>query len=461
MSSDSKDQQSKPILDREAFQQLLAAAFVLQQHNDRLSQENPGLPAALREIQLMAGRRDLDLRSALSLVAERLRKLSNASGVSICVIDDGSLRPLACAGSAAHVPGGAVAANSLVATEQLCNGRVFHCPDAEGDVRLDYALCRHARIGSLWAVAIPAEGGVAGLIELRSTSTNRFAEIEESGRWAAGFVRALLDRDAERAGPGLARPHQPEHTATQASQRPTLNGQTSECRVCGEALREDEAFCGHCSMPRFPAAGKENLQSKWASMWFMQRAKKVLSGRRTDEDEARLTEAASPAAAIHPLRVTPVVTEARVGAGALAVAHPAEPQEIWGPLRSAVERGKLASFARQTLDASERWLRSGWPRLPAKRLVLASAAVALALFIVEWSAPQLAFLLAELGLAQAVPHARAYSGNPEVRVWVDANTGLYYCPGSNLYGKTPGGHFARQRAAEQDEMEPATRMPCW
>jgi hypothetical protein len=65
----------------------------------------------------------------------------------------------------------------------------------------------------------------------------------------------------------------------------------------------------------------------------------------------------------------------------------------------------------------------------------------------------------ELGLA-VPPPSPAYRGNPDTRVWEDERTALYYCPGSDLYGKTERGKFATQREAQQDQFEPTFRRPC-
>jgi hypothetical protein len=40
------------------------------------------------------------------------------------------------------------------------------------------------------------------------------------------------------------------------------------------------------------------------------------------------------------------------------------------------------------------------------------------------------------------------------------HTALYYCPGSDLYGKTTGGKMASQRDAQQDQFQPALRKSC-
>jgi len=69
-------------------------------------------------------------------------------------------------------------------------------------------------------------------------------------------------------------------------------------------------------------------------------------------------------------------------------------------------------------------------------------------------------LLIGLGLAEA-PEAPEYNeGNPDTEVWLDLQTALYYCPGSDLYGKTAKGKLATQRDAQLDQFEPAYRKPC-
>jgi GAF domain-containing protein len=69
-------------------------------------------------------------------------------------------------------------------------------------------------------------------------------------------------------------------------------------------------------------------------------------------------------------------------------------------------------------------------------------------------------LLIGLGLAEAPDEAPEYKGNPDTQVWVDLHTALYYCPGSDLYGKTPKGKLSTQREAQLDQFEPAYRKAC-
>lgn len=68
--------------------------------------------------------------------------------------------------------------------------------------------------------------------------------------------------------------------------------------------------------------------------------------------------------------------------------------------------------------------------------------------------------LVSLGLADPPTPAQQYEGNPDVSVWVDLRTALYYCPTNDLYGKTEKGQYMTQRQAQIDQFEPASRKVC-
>jgi hypothetical protein len=70
-------------------------------------------------------------------------------------------------------------------------------------------------------------------------------------------------------------------------------------------------------------------------------------------------------------------------------------------------------------------------------------------------------LLIGLGLAEPPEQPEyKYQGNPDTQVWVDLSTAQYYCPGSDLYEKTPKGKLSSQRDAQLDQFEPAYRKAC-
>ncbi len=150
------------------------------------------------------------------------------------------------------------------------------------------------------------------------------------------------------------------------------------------------------------------------------------------------------------------------------------PQSPWGSARKAHE---WLEAVRTQGKPGRQWLASQWQRRRANIYVAIAAAILLAVTFGwgSWQAPVTSAsssaassdphltawekLLVSLGLAEAPP-APLYTGNPDTLVWVDVHTALYHCPGSELYGKTPDGRFAKQVEAQQDQFEPANRKAC-
>ena len=51
-------------------------------------------------------------------------------------------------------------------------------------------------------------------------------------------------------------------------------------------------------------------------------------------------------------------------------------------------------------------------------------------------------------------------GNPNVRVWVNTNTGVYHCPNSRWYGKSKSGNYMAQKEAQAKGYRPAYGIVC-
>jgi len=97
------------------------------------------------------------------------------------------------------------------------------------------------------------------------------------------------------------------------------------------------------------------------------------------------------------------------------------------------------------------------------------AAILLAACALMWptgSAPQQAKLspmeriLVAIGVAEAPAPVIQSVGDPNINVWVDPHTALYYCPGEEQYGKTPDGRVSSQHDAQMDRFQPAGRAVC-
>jgi len=545
---------TKPALDESSFQQLLAAAYVVQQHNDGARAKDPAQATSsvlseIAEIQSLVRGGDLDLAAAAQLTTDRLQKIIRADSVAICLVMGGSLQCIAETKNA-RISGSRDAIPSIVPIDRLRAGDLFQSRDAQKDICLDATHCRERGVASVIAAPIHCFDEFDGLIEAHWTRSNAFQEGDmRATRLMAGLISGVLERKAraeerrsrfaaagtqsisetvrhqEEQEVDTARPaaHPVSYQAAESGLRilpletvdevpaaPSMeqagaDALPGECRVCGRRFGHDEEFCGQCSMPRVAGARSEDLQSKWASLWYMQRAQETQPRSPSLPLVKPSAEITSSAPESFLTVAIPENPEPKVS-GAPAVRVWQVPERDTRPAVAATRRSYLSgsqdvpSFTVGTddgfsnarfIDASNpltpgtsaspspvadaspdllhRTWQTVWARMYRRHATLALSAVGLLLLflmLAVWPSStnsQLTWfqsVLVELGLADVPARAPVLSGNPDVRVWVDVHTALYYCPGSDLYGKTPSGHFASQHDAQVDEFEPASRVAC-
>jgi hypothetical protein len=515
------DAKPKPALDESFFQQLLAAAYVVQEHAATLrpsalpsqSAEKTSRPSAVptrsaeklakvAPIQNVLRNGTLGIPGSAKLVADNLLQLTAAAGVSVSLISNGFLDCVAESGSPASIPGSSIASHSLVATERLKAGNVFDSEDTFTDIRLDAELCKSMGVKSLLAVPVLSFGQLAGLIELRWDRDYLFQEADIAVcRLAASSLSELLEgkplqtqEDATEPtaqaaaiaftesavlaqvpdGEDLEANHPAKETTPVGSVPPppessvnplsvSKNAEQS-CRICGRSFGANEAFCGFCSMPRFATAPAKELQSKWASLWYMQQAQDVL--------EERPSTIEPPSARTPPAENTSSVEPVLAPATAVSSATTEQPA-------LAAERGESFSYFKplaETYDAPDSddifGEKSLWSRLRGfrskvglKDAVLAVIATMLAFGVFSaWpsSSGGLTWFqstMIRFGIYHSAARSPVY-GNPDLNVWVDAQTAVYYCPGSEQYGNTAEGHFTTQREALQAHSQPASGLAC-
>jgi hypothetical protein len=534
----------KPVLDESSFQQLLAAAYVVQQHNDSLWTKLPQLDTArllaeISDMQAQASR--LELPIAAKLITERLFSMIAATGVSLSLIKDGYLDCLAESGVPAKVPGSSIASHSLVATERLKAGEVFESGDSHHDIRLDANLCDGLAVGSLIAAPVVRFGQLTGLIEVRWARPHAF---EETGVFAcrlmASLVTGILEREAlpgAGAEPGVtevvtssesvekvtipeavtevsanqaaiktkstaagqltlteseageknsaASASVDEHGLTEpadsegdqargeeispnAVEEASANGLIatavpSNCRICGQPLRANESFCGHCSMPRAAANPNENLQSKWASLWFIQQAKAAPGINESEnENEALRAPVTSKIATTADSEAASSVNHGETQLDPVQTFNPNHQFSYFEPVMLEHDAASEMKFWERAAAAAST-SKSALRKLRAKDIALIIVASVLAVGVISaWpSNGRLTWfgsMMVRMGLARhSVP---AFAGNPAVNVWVDEQTSLYYCPGEDRYGSTSAGHFTTQLEAEQSQLHPGSGLVC-
>jgi len=257
----------------------------------------------------------------------------------------------------------------------------------------------------------------------------------------------------------------------------------ASCRACGHQFGADEEFCGSCGLSRALAISSEDLQGKWASLWYKQRAQAAVREEKHSCYELSPATPIAPKEELSAVRLenveddltspgieeniaehaTPIPSE---DFGDYNAFHLATIPDVIPTPSSANPRGTpIWESVRKVLEALRDQVHT------TRDAAIATGSAVLLLILVLWSlwptdvsakagASWFDSVLAKVGLADAPAQASSYSGNSDIRVWVDVHTALYYCPGSDLYGKTPGGHFSRQQTAQKDQFEPASGNAC-
>lgn len=519
---------STPALDEAAFQQMLEAAYVLQERSEspppvRPTLDPAGTLAEIARTQELLRSKDNDLHASARLIAERLQKITSATAIAVVLIHQDQLEYCAAVGTVAPMAGMAMpidsslseflestAANPAHVAELLQRhdskspflfpvyheGKVSGLLDvrfAEGDAirgqevqicqvmagLLGEAIARAAK--SEWKQALAAERAtmLEVLERLRPQLERLAAESIEANPVAE---EPAIQIDAAEPAPESTSP-EIEALLSAISQTSEQDGAGSSCGQCGYQFEENELFCGRCGTPRSMDSQTEAPQMPEEEFVAPKIELEpdlhlVSQPPLTPAIESTLTQSSSEVASTD-------------GASALALNHPAETVEAVEP---EVEEQKPAIVPQQPEPVSPatwtsasqvlKWLQSLeksnspgriWLARHSGDISIALSALVLLVALTGWglhpgqyrasqsqTAPRLTLferMLVSLGVAEAPP-VPVTAGNPNVWVWVDVHTALYYCPGSDLYGKTEGGKFALQHAAQLDQFQPAARKNC-
>src|SRR5580692_7906379 len=308
------DQEKKPVLDEQAFEKLLEAAYVLQQHNSRMQEleekmesqsarlreqdvanQAPPLPsppanetkpeetsrtngdytltlAEIVEAQRQIQMRHLELDKATAVVAERVTRITGASGAAIAILEGTTVRYRAGAGAPALPVGSEAPLNTAVCAASLRTGQVIRSEDVNLEFLFDPEPCRKRGILSLVVVPVYREDEIIGALELYFDRVRGFAEQDiHTCQLMAGLVTEAIGRDAElalkksmaaerstmlaaieRLQPNLAALAEGQTAASPASSMAASAAPVakSPCWKCGGKLLVEEQFCGKCGAPR-------------------------------------------------------------------------------------------------------------------------------------------------------------------------------------------------------------------
>ncbi|MGA7894658.1 MAG: GAF domain-containing protein, partial [Candidatus Sulfotelmatobacter sp.] len=508
--------------------------------------------AEIVEAQHQIQIRHLESDKAMAVIAERVARITNASGAAIGILDGKTVRYRAGAGAPALPLGSEVPLETAICAASVRTGQVLRTPDVDTEFLFDPDLCRARKIQSLIAVPIYHNGSIVGALELYFDKLRGFVEQDiHTCQLMAGLVTEAIGRDAESAlkksmaaerssmlaaieklRPNLAVLAEDQASAAAGKNSVVSAGSAAEnfvCWKCGSKLVGEEQFCGKCGAPRVGDSDDSSMQRKLASALHMQQA--------SQEAPAAPPNGTSPRAAAGVIAARESTKAANAAADDSTEIEPLQPQPFSAPglnendalpgpiiaassdedaIRSLLSQelqreggdlesppttlAKLQDFPWSSAAKARDFLEAlGETRSPSALArfwrarrgdFYLAVAVILVVAVIRWGllsghpvgangsgtavsgsatrrkppAPDADLsmfdkLLINLGLAEA-PEAPEYKGNPDTQVWIDLHTALYYCPGSDLYGKTPKGKFASQRDAQLDQFEPASRKAC-
>jgi len=310
-----------------SFQQLLAAAFIVQEHNDKLQSNNDPDAAYTRtlaeivETERLIQDQRIDSQTAVELIAERTHTITRADGVAVGVLENGKLVYRTDTGETASQSNFPVLITDSLAAECFRTGKALQSAETRNDGRIDQTLRQGLGVESLLAIPIRQEGKIAGVLELRFKRPNAFQSYDlrtcqlMSGligevlarKVKQGWKQALASSEEDAIGSVLDQ-MQPEldrfeendeefdravsslthktHSVDLTEPRPftypavDLPPKTpakrqyfqSTCGSCGHEFVQDEAFCGLCGAMRdeeSPVAASPPASS-WPSLWDMQ-----------------------------------------------------------------------------------------------------------------------------------------------------------------------------------------------
>ncbi|HEX8814671.1 MAG TPA: GAF domain-containing protein [Terriglobales bacterium] len=463
----------KPVLDEGAFQQLLAAAYIVQQQLDQLRMARQAgaarangktasedALAIIAETQERLRARAWDMDLAANLVAEGLQRITRAKGVAIALAREGLLHYVAATGTVSGLGGVSL---PLPPDLSLASMGVDSSDDALVPVMRQPS-------GEQNELALPLvhDGQVVGILEVRFVAG---AVPEAELRCCQLMAGLLTDVIARAAEARWKKALSPEH-ATMLEELnqvlPLLDGNLDEPR---RSPADSEA---HDAQPATPA-GQEAEETSSQS-----RASRAR--RRTDRSQRK--RGWQPVTPPQPASETPASPDTL----ALTLSRPhgvihatdAEPTDALSTVASDQSAELLTPWVssvrvRQWLDSLEtggsahKWLERHRSDIYLGAAIVVLI-VAIGLFMrtptlpaqARSREPQLTLfekILVALDLAEP-PTSAAYAGNPDTMVWVDFRTALYYCPGADLYGKTDDGKFTTQRDAQIDQFQPAERKSC-
>jgi len=461
----------------------------------------------IAEVQFQIQDQHLTPDQGMALVTEQLIDICGAAGAAIGLSNGSKISYRAVAGIRTLPLGSTVPLAKALCFPCLRTGQAFRCRDVNAQPPIDTQECRRRGIGSLIAVPVFQEHGTAGGLELYFSDAAAFTEQDvQTCQMMAGIITQSLETHGS--------PAQSSGTpsGTVNARKSAVPSDAARCYKCGNELVGEEQFCGECGAARSRDAEPLGMQTKVAALLHKQpggnivdrvEAAKALVKESHTDPVATAENSTTSAELLNEIRALQQSLETSLDPGngnshvesSNQINQQVESQqentlEASSPVESsAPAEWSSALSAREFLEqvgggSRARWLATFWNEHRGD--IYLAVSIVLVVIVMRWGlwtrrpaatantpqkahatehkppAPQLSLfdrMLVSMGLAEE-PETPENKGNPSTTVWVDLHSGIYYCPGADMYGKTPKGKYASQRDAQLDQFAPAYRKAC-
>ncbi len=436
------------ILDEQAFQGLLCAAFIVQEYNDRLNNDRP------RSDRLSNNRLNNDQLNSAQLKPARpkpaepeARPTPESHGIcGHC----GAPKPAEKSGCEScgreeFRPGERLQRNwaSMWLMSQEQDLWPAHSPETRDSARKD--------------IPTPVVGRPLPDSARESASSGLVAQPVSREIAGQGKIDTVIDTIKD----------QPAGKSARGKTEPGKS-------ALDEPILDEPTFDQPTLHPVHDDQGHGNLASHAQALHQTEAVSKPTTAAIDEAIEEAMDETAEP---LTQEEFAHEETDLAVHTFRLSATDDASPIEASTDESVELESAELMSGASDSIHASDRGNRSLLQHLADLRVTLrfqrsnlylvgAVFVAALALLWPTASSPRRAALgpweraLVTLGLAEAPEPAIHLQGDPGLQVWVDPHSALYYCPGEEQYGKTADGRFTSQREAQMERFEPASRSAC-
>lgn len=202
---------NRPRLDEQSFEQLLAAAYVMQQQRDPLRAQSTTQPsfaqssvdeaarlAVIADTQTAVHSKKLSLQESLQLVTARASGITDGTGAAIWLLQGKNAVCQAAFGTYKARVGQSIAIDGSRLARCFRDGQILRCQDARSDPRARYDALPGRADGSLLAVPIHHEGRVEGVLEVTFAQARGFGETDlRTCQILSGLVSEAVALSAE------------------------------------------------------------------------------------------------------------------------------------------------------------------------------------------------------------------------------------------------------------------------